>query len=342
MKIFINQDSKKFVSSQKFNAVVNRFDFKRGDTHLIEIGFVENSLLVPLVGPFVITFALKESGKYDGSFLVSETNFVLNGSTGFFQGTPNFNTVELNDLLNANDGDDTNDVPYADCLFEISVSDDNGISSSATSVGRVYHDVIKGDEGVPISGTPVYPPASEITDHIADTTNPHSVTASQVGAVDLTTAQTIAGAKTWSGQQEATGQAASTDDSVLTRTLGDARYKNQTVYTSTVASGNAEVITIAKSDFADANENFMIDVCCTYFDNSAQARGSVSRFYIRMRRGGSPFGVINYEPRVVVNGDSNNGATFAFTNVDNDDFQVTATPLGLDDGEVNIIATKIT
>jgi len=36
MKIFINQDSKKFVSSQKFNAVVNRFDFKRGDTAIYQ------------------------------------------------------------------------------------------------------------------------------------------------------------------------------------------------------------------------------------------------------------------------------------------------------------------
>jgi len=160
--------------------------------------------------------------------------------------------------------------------------------------------------------------------------------------LEFSGSNTFSSGQTFTGQLEATGQAANTDDSVMTRGLGDARYKNQTVYTSTVASGNAEVITIAKSDFADANENFMIDVCCTYFDQSSQARGSVSRFYIRMRRGGSPFGVINYEPRVVVNGDSNNGATFAFTNVDNDDFQVTATPLGLDIGEVNIIATKIT
>ena len=247
MRIYINRTTGKFITSPTFDSAILRYDFKRGDTHRIEIGFVEDSVLVPLVGSFVITFGLKEAGKYDGDFVVSETDFELNGSTGFFEGTPNFNTIELDDLLNAGDGDDTNDVAFVDCLFEVSVNDDNGIFSSSTSVGRVYHDVVKGDEGVPTTGSPVYPTATEITDHLADVTgnphavtavqvgatpiahatdtaNPHSVTASQVGAVDLTTAQTVAGAKTWTGQLEATAQAATTDDSLITRGLGDLRY----------------------------------------------------------------------------------------------------------------------
>jgi hypothetical protein len=41
--------------------------------------------------------------------------------------------------------------------------------------------------------------SKEVLAHLVDTTNPHSVTAAQVGAVDLTTAQTVAGDKTFTG-----------------------------------------------------------------------------------------------------------------------------------------------
>ena len=156
MKIFINQDSKKFVSSQKFNAVVNRFDFKRGDTAKIELGYVQDNELVQLAGAYTIVFGIKEAGKYDGDYVVYEAGFVYNATTGFYEGEPNFNTIELNDLLNADDGDDTNDIPYIDCLFEITATDDNGISSSATSTARVFHDVNKGNEGIPTGANPSY------------------------------------------------------------------------------------------------------------------------------------------------------------------------------------------
>ena len=156
MKIFINQDSKKFVSSQKFNAVVNRFDFKRGDTAKVELGYVQDNELVQLAGAYTIVFGIKEAGKYDGDYVVYEAVFVWNASTGFYESEPNFNTTELNDLLNADDGDDTNDIPYIDCLFEITATDDNGISSSATSTARVFHDVNKGNEGIPTGANPSY------------------------------------------------------------------------------------------------------------------------------------------------------------------------------------------
>jgi len=156
MKIFINQDSKKFVSSQKFNAVVNRFDFKRGDTAKVELGYVQDNELVQLAGAYTIVFGIKEAGKYDGDYVVYEAGFVYNATTGFYEGEPNFNTIELNDLLNADDGDDTNDIPYIDCLFEITATDDNGISSSATSTARVFHDVNKGNEAIPTGANPSY------------------------------------------------------------------------------------------------------------------------------------------------------------------------------------------
>ena len=89
--------------------------------------------------------------------------------------------------------------------------------------------------------------------HASNTANPHTVTKAQVGlgsadntsdaSKPVSTAQaaadavvlaavpaevnamtTLTGAKTFSGQVEATGQAATTDDSVITRSLADTRY----------------------------------------------------------------------------------------------------------------------
>ena len=174
MKIFINQDSKKFVSSQKFNAVVNRFDFKRGDTAKIELAYVQNNELIQLAGAYTIVFGIKEAGKYDGDYVVYEAVFVYNATTGFYEGEPNFNTTELNDLLNADDGDDTNDIPYVDCLFEITATDEDGISSSATSTARVFHDVNKGNEGIPTGANPSY----SVVGHV------HSDYAASIAAIE--------------------------------------------------------------------------------------------------------------------------------------------------------------
>ncbi len=101
MRIYINRTTGQFITSPTFDAAVLRYDFKRGDTTRIEIGFVEDSVLIPLVGAYNIDFGLKEDGKYDGDYVVYEGTFVYNATTGFYDGEPSFNTTELNDLLNA-------------------------------------------------------------------------------------------------------------------------------------------------------------------------------------------------------------------------------------------------
>ena len=163
MRIYINRTTGQFITSPKFNAIINRFDWKRGDTAQVEIGFVDDGVLVPLVGAFGLTFGMKEDGKFEGDYVVQHTDFTLNATTGFYVGTPNFNTIELDALLMV-DGDDSNDIEFVDLLFEVSANDDNGIFSSSTSVARVFHDVIKGDEGVPTTGTPTYPTAQQLID----------------------------------------------------------------------------------------------------------------------------------------------------------------------------------
>jgi len=157
MRIYISRTTGKFITSPQFNSVILRYDFKRGDTSRIEIGYVdEDSNLVQLAGGFTIDFGLKEEGKYDGDYIVYSGAFTFNATTGLYEGEPSFNTTELNDLLNADDGDDTNDIPSVDLLFEITATDDDGIFSSSTAVGRVFHDVNKGNEASPGTANPSY------------------------------------------------------------------------------------------------------------------------------------------------------------------------------------------
>jgi hypothetical protein len=221
MKIYIDQDTSRFITSPTFAGAVTRFDFKRGDTAKIEIGFVQDGVLVALNGSFSITFGIKEGGKYEGDYLVHDDSFAYNGTTGLYEGTPNFNTTELDELLSV-DGDDGNDVPFADCLFEVSATDDDGQASSVTSTARIFNDVNKGNEGVPTDATPAYPSSQSIIDHLADQSgNPHSITIDQA----ITAGSGVANnALEVAGVLKATGNDLSHPDHALNVGQADTRF----------------------------------------------------------------------------------------------------------------------
>jgi hypothetical protein len=113
--------------------------------------------------------------------------------------------------------------------------------------------------------------------HATDTANPHSVTATQVGLgnvdntsdanapvstaqaaadavvlaavpVEVNAMTTITGAKTFSGQVEHTGQAATTDDSAMTRGLSDTRYKEHLAVLATSDLDRSSDDTVSADD----------------------------------------------------------------------------------------------
>jgi hypothetical protein len=140
--------------------------------------------------------------------------------------------------------------------------------------------------------------------HATDTANPHTVTKTQVGlgsadntsdaSKPVSTAQasadavvlaaipgevnamtTLTGAKTFSGQVEATGQAATTDDSVMTRSLADARFPMRgyataaTTFTATgtVSTGGDTLTTLTLPEAG--TYSIEVDLCLQNNETSA-------------------------------------------------------------------------
>lgn len=124
-------------------------------------------------------FGLKEQGKYDDGFIVSDISWTEVEDDGIYHYVfePNFNTTQLNALLGIGAGDDKASVTL---MGEIEWISSGSISSSATFSAVVQNDVIRGDEGVPTDGDPEYPNPELIVTYL------HTITALTGGtATDL-------------------------------------------------------------------------------------------------------------------------------------------------------------
>ncbi|WP_035606182.1 hypothetical protein [Haloferula sp. BvORR071] len=148
MKLFLDLDSNQFVSDPLFKAPVDAVSFKRGDAANLELAFVKGNAVTGLASGATIAFGIKESGKFDGDFLVFADDFTSLSNSYYI--APSFNTEALNDALN-NDGDDSNDVASLAAMLEITWSEQSGIyQSSRTITANILNDVIKGSEGTPL------------------------------------------------------------------------------------------------------------------------------------------------------------------------------------------------
>lgn len=150
MQLIINKDSNTFVNSVLFNSPVSNIAFKRGDAAKVELIFASENTALSATNDKTIILGLKESGKYDGTFVVSTSSYTTDNTR--YVMNPNFNTVALNDLLNSGDGNDGNDVGSVDLMLEITWSEDGGSTwySSNTITATINNDVIKGLEGTPL------------------------------------------------------------------------------------------------------------------------------------------------------------------------------------------------
>ena len=175
MRFYYDFDLGRLVQSPGYLGALNRVDFKRGDAAEIRLGFYRGGRQVSVGPGALLRFALKPSGKYDVDPVVSGDAWsFVDDATPEYICNPSFNTVALNELFNHADGNYGNDVASVDLMFEITWSLDNGVtwSSTDTVIARVYNDIIKGDEGVPLAGPPAYPTSVEVhnlTDNITVT-----------------------------------------------------------------------------------------------------------------------------------------------------------------------------
>lgn len=150
MKLYISTDTNSFVQDPLFPAPVQSVAFKRGDSATVELIFVSNNTSLSAISGRDITFGIKESGKYDGPYIVAAEDYTISGDSYILN--PNFNTVALNTLLNHGDSDDTNDVASVTLMLEVTWSDNaTDFYSTNTIQAIVSNDVNKGGETSPIA-----------------------------------------------------------------------------------------------------------------------------------------------------------------------------------------------
>ena len=115
MQFYVDRETGQFVSDPLFKAPVDSYGFKRGDAANINLKFVQGNTVVALASGAQISFGIKESGKYDGGFLVFTNAYAdLSGSYSI---APNFNTEALNAAL-LQDGNDSNDVASLNAMLQ--------------------------------------------------------------------------------------------------------------------------------------------------------------------------------------------------------------------------------
>jgi hypothetical protein len=164
MDIYINLANGQLVQSASNRQVVTSLRFKRGDSSKIRVFFVSgtSTTLVSLPNGTTGKFGLKESGNYDGGFVVSDTDWAYDNSdpdAPHYIFEPNFNTTQLNNLLGIGAAPDKESITL---MGEIEWVAAGAISSSVTFRAVVDNDVIRGDEGVPTDADPPYPLPGEI------------------------------------------------------------------------------------------------------------------------------------------------------------------------------------
>ena len=174
MRFYFDLNRGKLVTGIGFANPLGRIDFKRGDSAEVVLGFYRGVSEVVLSDNAMLNFVLKEKGKYDGDPIVSADTWFYDVDRGGYVCNPDFNTIELNALLGSGDGGFDDDLEFVDTMLEITWSVDGGDtwSSTQTVEARIHNDVIKGNEGVPVTGSPTFPTAGSLynlTDNITVT-----------------------------------------------------------------------------------------------------------------------------------------------------------------------------
>lgn len=157
MNLYVDLSNLTLVNSATDRRAVTRISAKRGDALPLELRFVRNGAPVRLDASTAITFAIKESGKYDDDPVVLEQSFTASAvgtpdSDPHYTATPSLSTVELDTLflINADTSDDPSSI---DLMAEISweATGDSGPTTCRTFGARIENDVYRGNEGTPLS-----------------------------------------------------------------------------------------------------------------------------------------------------------------------------------------------
>lgn len=157
MELFVELETLKLVSSQNDRREKPSITIKRGDALPLTVRFLQAQTPTRLDATTTISFALKESGKYDATPVVLEQTFTASAvgspdSDPHYTATPSLNTTELNALFSI-DGNSANDPASVTLMGEITwtATGDTGPTSIKTFTVNCENDVYRGTESAPSS-----------------------------------------------------------------------------------------------------------------------------------------------------------------------------------------------
>lgn len=142
MKLYIDTDQKRFITSNTFKSGLKQVEFMAGDSASLEVVFVTGNTALSATADKQIIFGVKQKGFYtDGELLVTTSDYTALSSSYLMN--PNFDTVALNALLHRNDSLSANDIDKVDCNMQIKWSEDSGVSWNGTNIlpTVIYHDL---------------------------------------------------------------------------------------------------------------------------------------------------------------------------------------------------------
>lgn len=153
MRIDIDLDSNLWVSQSGTRYGVQEVEFKRATSSSLDVRFWRSGAIVELAAGALGKFAIKPDGEFDAAPLVLSETWTKSGtgSATVYRFTPDFNGEALADLLGSGDGDSANDERFIAAMAEIRWEIDGAISRTQTVAVRVYNDVIKDEDGTPLS-----------------------------------------------------------------------------------------------------------------------------------------------------------------------------------------------
>jgi hypothetical protein len=102
VRLFVDLDTKTIVASAAERAARSSLSFKRGDSSVIDVYFLQEGVVQELGdGSETGKLGLKELEDYGGDYIVSALSWtkVGTGADTYYRFQPSFNTVELNELL---------------------------------------------------------------------------------------------------------------------------------------------------------------------------------------------------------------------------------------------------
>jgi hypothetical protein len=160
MKLYIDLDTLTLIAGPSDRRIVSQIQAKRGDNLPVEVQFLRSGQPVRLAASTVLTFGAKPLNQFDADPVVLDNTFAQSAAptdpeetdNPVWTASPSLNTVDLNDLFLI-DGDPSNDPQFVDMSAEFTwmAAGDDGPTTIRTVVLRVLNDVVRGDEGTPIT-----------------------------------------------------------------------------------------------------------------------------------------------------------------------------------------------